>query len=66
VEGICEVSVFAAIFLNKARVYPEERKIQAMSPDEFYGLLQLGLTLLGIVTVILAFLFIAYEKTESK
>jgi hypothetical protein len=65
VEGNYEVSAFAAIFLNKARVYPEERN-QAMSPDEFYGLLQLGLTLLGIVTVILTFLFIAYEKTESK
>ncbi len=37
-----------------------------MSIDEFYELLQLALTLMGVLTVILAFVFIAYEKTGSK
>jgi hypothetical protein len=34
--------------------------------EEYYELLQLGLMLLGIVTVVLAFLFIGYEKGEGK
>ena len=37
-----------------------------MSIDEFYELLQLALTLMGVLMVILAFVFIAYEKTGSK
>ena len=36
-----------------------------MGADEFYELLQLGITLFGIVTIVLAFAFIGYEK-ESK
>jgi hypothetical protein len=34
--------------------------------EEYYELLQLGLMLLGIITVVLAFLFIGYEKSEGK
>jgi hypothetical protein len=34
--------------------------------EEYYELLQLGLMLLGIVTVVLAFLYIGYEKSEEK
>jgi hypothetical protein len=34
--------------------------------EEYYQLLQLGLMVLGLATVVLAFLFIGYEKTEKK
>ena len=34
--------------------------------EEYYQLLQLGLMFLGVVTVVLTFLFIGYEKSEGK
>jgi hypothetical protein len=37
-----------------------------VSADEYYELLQLGIMLLGIVAVILAFLFVGFEKSGSK
>lgn len=38
-------------------------KAKIMSIDEYYQLLQLGIMFLGIATVILAFLFVGYEKS---
>jgi len=37
-----------------------------VSADEYYELLQLGIMLLGIAAVILAFLFVGFEKSGSK
>ncbi len=37
-----------------------------MGVDEYYELLQLGITLLGIISLILGFLYVGYEKSESK
>jgi len=37
-----------------------------MGIDEYYELLKLGITLLGIVTIILAFVFVGYEKSGSQ
>lgn len=37
-----------------------------MSVDEYYELLQLGIMLLGIATVILTFLFVGFEKSGGK
>ena len=38
-------------------------KAKTMSIDEYYELLQLGIMFLGIAAVILAFLFVGYEKS---
>jgi|GEM_PF-1037632 hypothetical protein len=36
-----------------------------MSVDEYYELLQLAIIILGMVTIILAFVYIGYEKGEE-
>jgi hypothetical protein len=34
-----------------------------MSPDEFYGVLMLGVQILSFIALILIFVYIAYERT---
>jgi len=46
--------------------FMEQGKNDILSVEEYYELLQLGLMLLGIATVVLTFLFIGYEKSEEK
>ena len=46
--------------------FMEKRNDDNLAIEEYYELLQLGLMFLGIVTVVLAFLFIGYEKSEGK
>jgi len=38
-------------------------RTKIMDIDEYYQLLQLGIMFLGIATVILAFLFVGYERS---
>lgn len=46
--------------------FTELGKNDLLSVEEYYELLKLGLMLLGIATVVLAFLFVGYEKSEGK
>ena len=46
--------------------FTEKGKDDNLGIEEYYELLQLGLMFLGIATVVLAFLFIGYEKSEGK
>ena len=57
----------STIFLNEYyRQFTNKGKNDNLAIEEYYELLQLGLMLLGIATVVLAFLFIGYEKSEGK
>ncbi len=49
--------------LLKTEIKIRSGKAKTMSIDEYYELLQLGIMFLGIATVILAFLFVGYEKS---
>jgi len=48
--------------LLKTVIKIRDRKAKTMGIDEYYQLLQLGIMFLGIAAVILAFLFVGYEK----
>jgi hypothetical protein len=37
----------------------------ALTPDEFYSLLQMGILVVVFVTILLLFAHIAYERTEK-
>lgn len=34
-----------------------------MTPDEYYGLVQIGITVLAFVALILIFVYLAYERS---
>ena len=54
------------MFLNEYLTIYGKGKNDSLAIEEYYQLLQLGLMVLGIVTVVLTFLFIGYEKNEGK
>jgi len=35
-----------------------------MSPDEFYGVLMLGIQILSFIALLLIFVYVAYERTR--